>query len=83
MVTPMTMLDPNWTPERGYSHAQELLAILERSDMEKAQIITAHPEVEKLKRNTTPIPGRPGWRIDAQGKEWYSAAWLEPQLRKG
>jgi hypothetical protein len=25
---------------------------------------------------TEPIPGRPGWRVDSEGREWYSAAWL-------
>lgn len=24
-----------------------------------------------------PIPGRPGWRKDDQGREWYSDAWLD------
>jgi len=26
------MLDPDWTPERGYSHADGLLAILAKHD---------------------------------------------------
>lgn len=76
------MLDPSWTPARGYSHAQDLLAIIERGEMQKAEIRLA-PELEKLQRNSSPIPGRPGWRIDRNGKEWYSAAWLDPQVRKG
>jgi hypothetical protein len=28
----VTMLDPEWTPERGYSHADGLLAILKAHD---------------------------------------------------
>jgi hypothetical protein len=26
------MLDPDWTPERGYSHAQDLLRIIEQGE---------------------------------------------------
>jgi hypothetical protein len=33
--------------------------------------------VEQLHAETTAIPGRPGWRRDVQGREWYSAAWLD------
>lgn len=28
------MLDPNWTPEAGYSHAANLLAIIQRQEQE-------------------------------------------------
>ena len=33
--------------------------------------------VAQLHAETTPIPGRPGWRQDDNGREWYSAAWLD------
>lgn len=31
----------------------------------------------ELYRSTVPLPGRPGWRADRAGREWYSAAWLD------
>lgn len=34
------------------------------------------PELEKLRDASTPVPGRPGWRIDSCGRQWYSAEWL-------
>lgn len=36
----------------------------------------SHVEIEKLRKKTKAIPGRDGYRIDANGKEWYSSAWL-------
>ncbi len=41
------------------------------------QIIYEPNEVEQLYNETEPIPGRLGWRVDKDGKEWYSAAWLD------
>lgn len=41
-----------------------------------ARLGNAVSELDKLKALTRPLPGRPGWRVDAQGREWYSAAWL-------
>lgn len=32
---------------------------------------------EQMVALTTPSPGRPGFRRDAIGREWYSAAWLD------
>ena len=32
--------------------------------------------VERLRRTSTPIPGRPGFRRDGQGREWYSDCFL-------
>ena len=31
------MLDPDWTPECGYSHAHDLLAILAKHDAEQEE----------------------------------------------
>ncbi len=39
------MLDPNWTPERGYSHANGLLAILKAYDEKQLK------EQEELKED--------------------------------
>lgn len=36
-----------------------------------------HRSLVLLKLASEPIDGRPGWRVDRQGREWYSAAWLE------
>jgi hypothetical protein len=37
-------------------------------------------EIAELFQKTEPIPGRPGWRVDPiADREWYSAAWLNPQ----
>lgn len=36
-----------------------------------------HAELRRLERQTAPLPGRPGWRVDRRGHEWYSAAWLD------
>lgn len=33
-------------------------------------------ELEQLYRTTVPKPGCPGTRIDSEGHEWYSDAWL-------
>lgn len=36
----------------------------------------SHTQIERLRQKSKPIPGRDGWRIDENGKEWYSTAWL-------
>lgn len=33
-------------------------------------------ELEHLQANSDPIDGRPGWRRDRAGREWYSSVWL-------
>lgn len=38
------------------------------------------PTLEQLYRETVPKPGCPGTRIDSEGREWYSAAWLDQPL---
>lgn len=43
---------------------------------------TVHQSVlDELHEQTTAIAGRPGWRIDGQGREWYSAAWNDDNER--
>lgn len=32
--------------------------------------------LDALYAATTPIPGRDGWRLDAEGHEWFSSTWL-------
>lgn len=40
--------------------------------------------VELLHARTVPTPGSPpGWRIDHEGREWYSAAWLSDAAAEG
>jgi hypothetical protein len=34
-------------------------------------------ELEQLYLDSVPKPGCPGTRIDSEGREWYSAAWLD------
>lgn len=34
-------------------------------------------ELEQLYRTTVPKPGCPGTRIDTEGREWYSAGWID------
>ena len=34
-------------------------------------------ELEELRAATSPVAGRPGWRRDRDGRDWYSATWLE------
>jgi hypothetical protein len=36
----------------------------------------ATASVETLRLASHPIAGRPGWRRDYDGREWYSADWL-------
>lgn len=48
-------------------------------DGHQARSITGSREIQQLKDETTPIPGRPGWRVDEAGREWYSAAWLSAE----
>lgn len=38
--------------------------------------ITGRSTLQRLELDSSPIPGRPGWRRDREGREWYSAAWL-------
>lgn len=35
------------------------------------------PELDQLFRDTVPKPGCPGTRIDSEGREWYSAGWID------
>lgn len=44
-----------------------------RDDAERTRFERAF---ELLELGTRPIAGRPGWRADAEGREWYSSAWL-------
>lgn len=32
---------------------------------------------DELRGETKAIAGRPGWRSDREGREWYSSAWLD------
>lgn len=32
--------------------------------------------IDALRAGTSPVPGRDGWRIDPNGVEWFSSAWL-------
>lgn len=41
-----------------------------------AEEISYHRSIELLKLASEPIDGRPGWRRDANGREWYSSEWL-------
>lgn len=36
----------------------------------------AHHTLDRLRADTAPLPGRPGWRVDRNGATWYSDAWL-------
>lgn len=45
-------------------------------DGHAARAITDHQEIQKLHDRSQPLPGRPGWRVDEDGREWYSVAWL-------
>jgi hypothetical protein len=33
--------------------------------------------LDELHAETTAVAGRPGWRVDVDGVEWYSEAWLD------
>lgn len=39
-------------------------------------------QLAHLHAQTKPIPGRPGWRIDARGRQWYSAVWLDEGVQR-
>ena len=41
------MLDPNWTPEAGYSHADGLLDILRRKDAEREAVEDGDGELQE------------------------------------
>lgn len=53
-----------------YGHAQHLMSL------PLARLGKAETEIEQLKAKTSPVLHKPGTRVDAQGREWYSAAWL-------
>jgi hypothetical protein len=38
---------------------------------------TADYQLPEVVGEPVAIPGRPGWRRDEEGREWYSDAWLE------
>jgi len=44
---------------------------------EGAEALAEVSGCEVVSRETEPIPGRPGWRRDTEGREWYSDAWLQ------
>lgn len=67
------------------NHAEEIQAAL-RGEHERQQVALLEPQghddpLGTLYRDTTPKPGCPGVRVDAQGREWYSAGWVS--LRSG
>ena len=39
-------------------------------------LITDDDAIETLRRNSSPVPGRDGVRVDREGRQWYSARWL-------
>jgi hypothetical protein len=45
--------------------------------------VTDPDPLERLKRQTKPIPGNPGWRVDEQGRRWYRDAWRDPTYIRG
>ena len=48
------------------------------AELERARRgVTLDAELERARRGVTrPLPGRDGYRIDADGRTWYSTAWL-------
>lgn len=34
-------------------------------------------QLRNLHAATVPVPGRAGWRVDREGREWFSSAWLD------
>jgi hypothetical protein len=49
----------------------------ESSPAESAtSLITDDDEIDALRRQSRPLPGRDGVRQDEQGRVWYSARWL-------
>jgi hypothetical protein len=49
---------------------------VETDERELFRVASGPDVVEQLHAETVPIPGRPGWRRDPEGRKWYSAAWL-------
>ena len=41
-----------------------------------AELTPSDDRLARLRDETTPAPGRDGVRVDANGREWYSASWL-------
>lgn len=48
-----------------------------RGFRDHAEEIGYHRSIEILKLASEPIDGRPGWRVDREGREWYSSEWLD------
>lgn len=55
---------------------EQFAALVEQRHLDPAGV--PDTELEKLYHRTRPIPGRPGWRIDAQSRQWFSSEWLVP-----
>jgi len=45
--------------------------------MERIAPSTDFAKMVELYQASSPIPGRPGWRRDGEGREWYSASWID------
>jgi len=63
----------------SYGHAGRLAQIIEMRCTQPSHWNPTHdmtPELAQAYRDTTAIPGRIGWRVDRQEREWYSAAWI-------
>lgn len=60
---------------------REIMAELDRLQFSIRPIVVGGyvtpPRAEELRGDTDAIAGRPGWRVDRAGQEWYSAAWLD------
>lgn len=62
------------------NHGEEIAAALAEHKAGEVQRLepAGHDDpLGDLFRNTKPKPGCPGVRIDAEGREWYSSAWID------
>ncbi len=44
--------------------------------VELPEWLGARRTLDEVRRDSEPVPGADGWRIDGNGRRWYSSTWL-------
>lgn len=77
--TPLLGADRPLARPQFRNHGEEIAAALAQhraGEVARLEPAGHDDPLGELFRTTTPKPGAPGVRIDDEGREWYSAAWI-------